>query len=111
MTAPFKGSIQPEIHNFQCQLLSHDSLTQSHHIGIVMESGHTGGNRIGKKGTADTGNLIGYDGNTDACGANYDASFAFPGGYGSGRRLCIIGIITAVEAVRTEILDRKATVL
>ena len=74
----------PGVQDLQSQHLAHNSSAQSHDVGVVVLTGHTGGHDIGQQSAADALDLVGGDGNADAGGAQDDALLAFAGGNSLG---------------------------
>ena len=44
---------QPDVGNLQSQIFAHNTGTHSHHVGVVVQTGHLGGPGIAEQSAAD----------------------------------------------------------
>ena len=73
-------------------------------VGIVMFAGQTGCGRVMTEGAPNAGDLVGCDGNADAGRADDDPLLTLAGGHCLSHSPAIIGIVTGIQTVGSEIL-------
>ena len=105
--ARFPGEFraEPDVHDLQRQIFAHNSRTQRHHIGVVVQAGHFCRPWVGQQGAADAVDLIGGDGHADAGGTQHNAPLAFPAGNRPGGRSGKVGVIAAFRGIGAEVPD------
>ena len=81
MAAAFKLRGQERLRDLFGHVGADDAGAHGQHVGVIMAAGHFGTVAVAAQGAADTADLVGSHGHTDAGSADHDAPVAFTGGY------------------------------
>ena len=99
---------QPCIHNGEGQILRYYAGAKCHHIGVVVQTGHSGGCKIRKKGATNASDLVGGNGNANAGGTKHNAPVTVAVSYRLSSGHSIIRIVTALRGIGAKIFNRVA---
>ena len=98
-----EGGLQPLVYDGQGQILTGDTGTDGHAVGVVVEPGQLGGHQVPQQGAANALDLIGGDGHADTRGAQQHTPVAASLGYRLGGGTGKIRVVAAILAVAAEV--------